>query len=286
MSETSTLLEALRAHYIGPETFPGGVFLSEVQVPDGGTVRRADGVYLGFTKSRGHAIDVHEIKVSTADFRAELANPVKAEAWWRYSTRFWIVSPGPHITPIAELPFGWGLMCPRSRGRRFQIVVAPAIRQPEVDLPLLIEVAKKLDTMRAGAETAAWRKARDQFQEKVNEIYAQQRAEVANINPGDQRRLDAIARLEKAVGFDLDTFDGRNTVWSRANGHSATSDQFAEALRLAMQVIKDRDRAVWQMGQMLGHLEDARVDVQRAVASIGKSQAAYEKLRALDVEPS
>ncbi|GAA2695653.1 hypothetical protein GCM10010412_088680 [Nonomuraea recticatena] len=43
--------------------------------------------------SRGRTIDVHEIKVSRADWQRELAAPGKAEAWWLCSHRFYIVAP-------------------------------------------------------------------------------------------------------------------------------------------------------------------------------------------------
>jgi len=283
MSETSTLLEALRAHYIGPETFPGGVFLSEVQIPQvhgatvpNGRVRRADAVYLGFTQSRGWSIDVHELKVSTSDFRAELASPVKAEAWWRYSTRFWVVSPGPHITPPADLPDGWGLMCPKSRGRRFQVLMRPAEREPQVDLALLIEIAKKLDTMRAEAVSAAREEARRQGAARLDELWAKQRE--TSILPADQRRLDAVARLEKAAGFDLDVFAGRAPMWARSNNWSATPEQFDEALRLAMQIVKGRDKAAFDMAEMARRLTKVQGSVQQAIAHVADAQAAYEAL--------
>src|SRR5690242_11175870 len=107
---TTELLDRLRAHFIKPDdTWAGAVCLTEVTAPN--STRRADLVHIGLWASRGAGgIDVCELKTSRSDFRRELEKPAKAEAWWPYSSRFWIVSPSEHITPPGELPEGWGLM--------------------------------------------------------------------------------------------------------------------------------------------------------------------------------
>lgn len=110
---THELNERLHAHFIAPadrlnRSGAGAVYLTEVTAP-GTSGRRADAVHVGLWHSRGAGrIDVCELKVSRSDFRRELEQPAKAEAWWPYSTTFCIVSPGVHITPPDELPTGWG----------------------------------------------------------------------------------------------------------------------------------------------------------------------------------
>lgn len=287
MSEAGTLLQALRAHYIGPEPLPGGVFLTEVQVPQvegGGSVRRADALYLGFTRSRGHSIDVHEVKVTAGDFRAELLNPLKAESWWRYSTRFWLVSPGPHITPVADIPDGWGLMCPKARGRRFDILVKPEVRRPEVDLALLIEIAKRLDTMRADAVSAAVDKLRYEWQDKYNALRAE-RVE-ATITPDVRGRLDVLAAIEAAAGFKIGDSGLNDYSWARQHDRVATVGQFGAALALAMQLVKAGDQAggvIDRMTKQLIHLgEDVTAAQTRAAAALD----AFEQLRAALAPPA
>lgn len=278
MSEASTLLQALRAHYIGPEPLPGGVFLTEVQVPqvEGRGIRRADALYLGFTRSRGHSIDVHELKVTPADFRAELLNPLKAESWWRYSSRFWIVSPGPHVTPIADIPDGWGLMCPKARGRRFDILVKPAFRKPEVDLSLLIEIAKRLDTMRADEVSAAVQKLRYEWQDKYNALRAERQE--ANIPAGVKERLEMLEAIEAAAGVKVDSIGTGAGMWARRDGRLTTVPQLGEALRLAMQTVKATDQAGGLIDRVTKQLANIREDVETALTRASAARAAHDQL--------
>lgn len=52
----------------------------------------------------------HEIKVSRADYLAELRHLTKADAWSRYCNYWWIVAPKGVVR--ADLPDGWGLLVP------------------------------------------------------------------------------------------------------------------------------------------------------------------------------
>jgi hypothetical protein len=252
------LLDALRRHYIGPEPLPGGVFLTELQVPDREehTVRRADAVYLSFTRARGHAIDVHEVKVTRGDFLRELDRPQKAEAWWKYSSRWWIVSPHPTITPPDLLPEGWGLMCPGRRGRRFTVIQAPAVRHPTVDLTLLIELAKRLDLDRARLVGQAEREA--EYARRELQLQAKREERLTGPTDEQQRRLEALADLERLTGVRL-TAPGS---WHPAG---RTAEEFAAALRLAMGTVTARTEAV----RHLDHLQrqvDATLNVARRLA--------------------
>ncbi|NAS22468.1 hypothetical protein GT755_12325 [Herbidospora sp. NEAU-GS84] len=219
---TGQLLDLLVAHYGQPDGRPqaGEVLLTEVQAP--GSTRRADLVRVGLWPSRGYAIDVHELKTSKADWRRELDDPAKADAWWRYSSRFWIVAP-PLVVDPAEVPDGWGLMeAPRS-GRRFKVVIKPEARKPELSLELVIRLVARNNAIR----DADMQRLRD---EQRNEIYRQVEAAKAkwsraSIDYPTQRRLDLLARVEEALGVTL-------TEWSSDRSlDRLTAKELGEALR-------------------------------------------------------
>jgi len=195
------LCDALHRHYCDPgREFPGGAFLREVQLPGHGT-RRADAVYLGFTAA-GRTIDVCEIKVHRSDFMAEVADTGKAEPWFVRCHRFWIVAPHESVAPVEHLPPGWGLMVPKARGRQFRVVRAPDVREPIVDLSLLMEIAKKLDTMRVEQARAA----REQERWKARQRSEEDRVHAgrAGLSERDRTRLDVITDVERRAGVDFD----------------------------------------------------------------------------------
>ncbi len=276
------LLAALRRHYIGPDPLPGGVFLTEVQVPDAHTVRRADAVYLSFTRAHGIGIDVCEVKVTHSDFVRELTNPVKAEAWWKYSTRWWIVSPSPTVTPVEELPDGWGLMCPSNRGRRFKVHRPAAVRQPQVDLTLLIEIAKRMDTIRANEVRQVKHETEWEWQ-KLSALRAEQEERAIALTPAQQKRLDMIAEIERLAGVTL-TADGG---WY---GRHLTPERFATILRAAADVtVADRE-----VERLLDHLDRegtaltnvaAKVNAQLQLVRTAHSALAAARGPAVEEQP-
>lgn len=209
---TTQLLEALHAHYIAPKdrhdlAGAGAVFLTEVTAPN--STRRADAVHVGLWQSRGAGdVDVHELKVSRADWRRELDKPEKAEAWWPYCTRFWVVAPSTAIVPPEELPTGWGLMVPNPKGRRFKKIVTPEAREPELSIGLLLTLLKSTETTRTNAIRDLGRTYSRQQAEREQKL----RQELAGAaDPESKRRLDALAELEKTLGFEIgdDTWRGK-----------------------------------------------------------------------------
>ena len=208
---TSELNELLHAHFIRPEdrlnrAGAGAVYLTEVTAP-GNSGRRADAVHVGLWQSRGAGrIDVCELKVSRADFRRELDKPAKAEAWWPYSTTFCIVSPGVDITPPEELPPGWGLMVPNSRGRRFKVVVKPAEREPKLTIGLLMTLLKNTETTRVND----LRMQADQMNRDFYERLEKARRERGVVSPKDAKRLELLDRLEKAMDAELGEYPWRD----------------------------------------------------------------------------
>jgi len=207
-ADTKTMLAALMRHYRKPGApRDGGVLIPEPAAPGSG--RRADLVRIGMTASRGAGIDVHEIKVSRADWLRELDDPEKADAWWPYCTRFWVVAP-PGIVQETELPCGWGLMEPLPRGRRFRVVAAAQVKAPELSVPLLIELLRRADNQRLAEieglrrehASAEW-KIRDEARDE-----ARKAAAAAGVPLDVRERLRLLERLETALGYRLNAYRG------------------------------------------------------------------------------
>lgn len=217
---TASLLEQLHAHFIKPDdTWAGAVCLTEVTAPN--TNRRADLVHIGLWASRGAGgIDVCELKTSKADFRREIDQPAKAEAWWPYSNRFWIVSPHETITPPEELPEGWGLMVP-GKARRFRVVVQPAEREAKLTVPLLVTLLKCTETSRVNALQAQRCKLIDQHFQEMEK--AREESRMNRADPHVKTRLELLDQLEAALGAKLDKFPWGDT---QIHPHAA-----AEALK-------------------------------------------------------
>lgn len=136
MTTAKDMLEMLRAHYRGTPSKPmPGYLADEIQAPN--SARRADALWLPLDGYRRGQIIGHEIKVARSDVMAELADPMKAEAWGQYCDAWWLVVPDVALLRDLDIPDGWGIMTPpsaKSRSKRLMTVVraAPA-RKPNRD---------------------------------------------------------------------------------------------------------------------------------------------------------
>lgn len=240
------LREALHAHFIRPEdrinpAGAGAVCLTEVTAP--GSNRRADMVHIGLWDSRGAGrIDVCELKISRADFRRELDKPEKAEAWWPYSSAFWVVAPSVEVAPPDELPPGWGLLVPGTRGRRFKKVVAAEERTPKINVPLMVTLLKSTETVRTNALRQQATKLRSEAYEREQKV-RQERLTGSSVG----RRLAALERLEGLLGLKLDDYpwEGHITPETAAQGLREYMQGLArleDVKRGAEYVIRDLER--------------------------------------------
>jgi hypothetical protein len=253
---TSDLLQQLRAHFIKPgETWAGAVCLTEVTAPT--TSRRADLVHIGLWNSRGAGgIDVCELKTSRADFRREIDQPAKAEAWWPYCNRFWIVSPHESVTPPGELPEGWGLMVP-GKARRFRVVVKPAEHEAKLTVPLLVTLLKCTETTRVNAVQAERDKLRGEHYRELQK--AREEARMNRADPAVKARLEHLDQLETALGAKLDRFPWRDQIHPEAA---------AEALRVAAATASEQRSARERARRQAEDLEQTAKELLKQAASL------------------
>lgn len=273
---TAELLEALHAHYIAPKdrhdlAGAGAVFLTEVTAPN--STRRADAVHVGLWQSRGAGdVDVHELKVSRADWRRELDKPAKAEAWWPYSTRFWVVAPSTAIVPPEELPDGWGLMVPNPKGRRFKKIVTPEAREPELSIGLLLTLLKSTETTRTNAIRDLERAYSRQQVERERKL----RQELAGTaDPESKRRLDALAELEKVLGFEIGSDAWRGKVEPHLVGGAIA--KFVQGEQVRSKVTNDFDYEAQALQRLSEKLGKAAAELREAAGVSGPSLEAVRR---------
>lgn len=246
---TTQLYDALMGHYRKPGTLNGDgeLLLPEVQPP--GSTRRCDLLRIGMWASRGRTVDVHEIKTSRADWQRELDDPAKAEAWWPYSSRFWIVAPAGMIRP-EELPDGWGLMVPPARTghRRFKTIVEPALRTPALNMDFLAILINRVENI----HEAEIRRLLEAHRSEVFTAVRSERERVGTtaLAPDLKDRLEFLERLEKAIGMPLDRY-------SFGSGNRITSDELATALREYTRDHAALQRRAADLERMVGNLRDA-----------------------------
>lgn len=235
---TKQLEAALHDHFIAPQdrnspAGAGAIYLTEVTAPE--TNRRADAVHIGLWQSRGAGrIDVCELKTSRSDFLRELDQPAKAEAWWPYSTAFWLVVPHVSIAGPEDMPPGWGLMVPSGRGRRFKVLVKPEERTPRIDVPLLLTLLKNTETTR----TNALQRLRQDLASASYQREQELRKELASkADPATADRLALLNDLETRLGMPLDKYPWNGngirpeTAANVLKEYAANAEAFVEAER-------------------------------------------------------
>ena len=206
-NETAMLLARLERHYIKPgEQFPGGIFVPECG-RNGSTGGRADALYVGFTSTSGRLLIGHELKVSRADWRTELAKPGKADAWADECHAWYVVAPSTAVVPPEELPAGWGLLTinPRSTTRLAVTVKAAIHRDRNPSWDAVRSIMARQDTLRAGAIERARAKALDDARARVQTEQA--RSADRRLTAQEQARLNLLDQLEDLIGYRLDLFD-------------------------------------------------------------------------------
>lgn len=98
----------------------------------GGVVRTADAIAMSLWPSRGLELLGFEIKSHRGDWLAELKQPEKAEAIFRFCDRWWIVA-AKGVVKDGELPPTWGLMVLSKSGLRVK-VPAPKLEPVQMTL--------------------------------------------------------------------------------------------------------------------------------------------------------
>jgi hypothetical protein len=149
------LLSLLRRRYT-QVTFSAHRYAFAEHVPDDPAFpsRIADFIACDCWRSGKFALHGCEVKVSRADWLAELHHPEKALAFRPYMNYWWLVIAHPSIVHSGELPDGWGVLV--KKGPRLVAVVKAPYREAR---PLPTDMLAAL--MRGVAKTAREMTARE-----------------------------------------------------------------------------------------------------------------------------
>lgn len=276
MTTSRDLVNALERHYRGG---PGHrdqdacATWTELTSPQG---RRADFIALGLWQSRQAGVIGHEIKVTRSDWLAELAQPSKAEEWWKACSRWYLVVPDASIVQDGELPPGWGLMVPPPANRRsMQIVVPTPDRKVTPPEWLTTAMIKRDRTAHANRLHSAVQTAKyEARQQGYNEGKAALEKRVGRIITAvEEERLELLTMIERELGHPIEryAFTKDKTVLEPTT--AAHAIQFARALQTATGPTYNRiDSFLDQVGRFAKAAEDLR----KAQAALGQLLATGE----------
>lgn len=168
--------------------------------------RSADVIVVGLWPSRGCLLEGMELKVSRSDWLRELKKPQKAEAFFSYCDRWWVVVGSSDIVKPGELPPTWGLMVPRAGGLGV-IQQAPVLKPEPIDRSLLAAMMKRAtSTALEDPQVCAVIDARVAAQKallKSNESYDLQRLKR---DLEDLRK--SVSAFQQASGVQIDAYSG------------------------------------------------------------------------------
>ena len=230
-----------------------GVVLREVQAP--GSPRRIDVLAVSLWASRGYGIDAVEIKVDRRDYVNEIANPGKADPWWRNSNRFWIAAPTTLIADPNVLPEGWGLLVP-GNGRRFKIVVKAAERKLDVGMSLFATLLGRAVNTADQRMRNGIAQAREDHYRARSELEAKLRDELsAAADPEVRAKLDFIRKIEAAAGLKVDS-------WGLGS-KTCTEDEFGAAVRLALEYQRGNHDLTGKIGRLVDEMRRTAERIQK-----------------------
>ena len=266
-----TILDALRQRHApknggnGPEW----AFVEHVRNSAGfNATRTIDAIALGLWPSRGMEMHGFEVKISRADFRREISDPAKMDAFAHVLDRFWIVAPT-GVVPAAELPATWGLLEVGDKGTVRQKVAATLLSTERAPIPrsFLVPLLRAAGTA-VEANPKAIREAEERgFQRglKSAKNSGKQWERMYDRARDDLRRAnDEIAAINKALG---------TSITGHAYNHEARNEKLrtvADAVRLALTGDDHAARARNTIKDSLSALASAKERIERTEAWITK----------------
>jgi hypothetical protein len=226
--------------------------------------RRLDVVAVNMWAQRSHRIIGVEVKVSRADFRAEVRNWDKNDEWNTVVDQFYIAAPK-GIVPVDELPQGWGLLELVGRGAGMLRMKVRARTEMTAHLPR--EVAARFLTR----AIAQWQGAEERIRHAEHRMTAKVRDEIRKELREEWTKTAASRKdvdAQKAAQYDaLMAAVGTADWWERGLVSEAVAVLKAHRSQHAIQ------SAV----QMMGHTVS---DLQKAMTALAPLVAVFEQVKA------
>lgn len=227
------VLKALRKrHSAVSGNGPEWAYLEHVRNSAGfHATRTLDAMAMHLWPSRGMELQGFEVKTSRADFRREIADVEKMDAFFEFLDRFWIVAPV-GVVPEGEIPATWGLLELRSNGTLVTKVAAPLLRKERADIPrhFLVPMLRAAGAGLAFTpDEAAIRDARAEG-ERVGEERANRS------NEGYKRLYEGIVEREREYHHALASIDV--ALGSKMGALGFTAEQRAEHVATVASTVK------------------------------------------------
>lgn len=194
---------------------------------------------------RGMELIGHEVKVSMTDWKAELAQPEKAERFARYCRRWYVAVPAALASKIKhEVPPAWGLLSLSDKGRWTETIKAPP-RSPEtVPEWWWIGWLAQFDRQAKRAVGAQVRAAVEIEQTNVNEQIKEAVGRRTEAVIERHKRLTENAEaLREATGIDLfhvwrGNFDRLAQMYDLARARGSEVDAVVREMRSAADALE------------------------------------------------
>lgn len=237
------LRDRLRKHVLKDGVNGGGfVYINEVRNGTGYTRREGycDAIGMDLWPSRGLLLTGFELKVSRNDWLKELKNPQKAETFFQYCDRWFLVVGDKDIVKEGELPEPWGLIVPRGKGLTIA-KAAPVDKRKVKPIDRLFLAA----LLRSAVQHAASRKQLEEVRAKAYEEGVARGEQSRSFKEETLRELrESVQRFEKAAGVSL-------TRWY-ANGKP---EEIGAALKVVLTGEKDASRILGRLARVHGDIE-------------------------------
>lgn len=266
-----SVLDALRRRHNPKErgNGPEWAFVEHVRNAAGFNANRTiDAMGLSLWPSRGMELHGYEVKTSRADFRREIADPAKMDAFAHVLDRFWIVAPK-GIVPVAELPSSWGLLEVMDDGTAIrQKVAAPLLTEQRASIPrtMLVPLLRASGATVGGESkeiSEAHKRGFEKGLKSMQQSYRDHKKMYEDLMAEHRLYLDMVAEIDEALGSKL---------YRRAIGKDdAEKARTLEAIRLVLNgadvdtlVRRGVERALSQMTYAAHSIQNAKDQIEAA----------------------
>lgn len=196
-----SLAEALEKRFAPPAW---ALFHEVANCTGFGYSRHADAIAMGIWPSRGLEIHGLEFKASRADWLRELKNPQKAEDMAKYCDYWWLVTTGPDIAKIDEIPTAWGHLTLKGK-TLYSVKAAPKREAVALDKGFVAAVLRKAYAI-ANSEERIKDKIHAAFLDGKKSACEHDGYELNEAREEAKRAKETVERFNQASGLSIDKY--------------------------------------------------------------------------------
>ncbi len=231
--------------------------------------RSMDALGFGLWPSRGLEIHGFEIKVYRNDWLRELKQPDKAESFYKFVDRWYIVAGDESVVKIEELPKTWGLMVIKGDKLR-TIVEAPVKKATPVSRLFMMAIIRRI--------TEAYVP-----KGRVDDMVKKQAAtEVENAVQNAVYGREALQRENKTLHETIRVFEERSglriTEWNR--------EKLADAVKVVVEhgpeaILDQYDYLSKRMSELAKKIEENAAEARSALTKLIEKEELLDEREAV-----